>query len=163
MAAKGPKAALACRVGSVDVSLACCRLAPRCWSFCGFFGVRLVRVRTRARMRDADAPRTHAGAEADPDAVRGVANTGATVEERVPGPLGQRRRDGGCKPGEHVEDEANEQSVTADHPPQCAVGRLRAGSWYADSFRPDSTSAGLHIIIVTPRANPSPGQLAHAD
>lgn len=79
------------------------------------------------------------------------------------GSSGQRRRDGGYKSGEHVEDEANEHSVTTDHPPQCAVGRLRAGSWYAGSFRPDSTSAGLHIIMITPRANPSPGQLAHAD
>ena len=83
LAAKAALAlALACRVWSVDSSLACCVGAGL------LFGVRLVRVRVRVRTRtrDADAPQTDAVAGS-----WGGEHTRATVEERVSGPFGTRK------------------------------------------------------------------------
>lgn len=89
---------------------------------------------------------THRGETQKQTRVRGVASTRATRGRTRSWALRDKEDAMGAgSPGEHVKN----------------VGRL-----VADSFRPCSTSAGPHIIItiiITPRANPSPGQLAHAD
>lgn len=85
--------------------------------------------------------------------VRGVANTRATVEERVSGFLGTKKTRWGL--------EYCRTRRERDHcSPQCACCVLAASTRAASvQIRPRPA----FFIIITPRTNPSPGQLAHAD
>jgi hypothetical protein len=139
LAAKAALAlALACRVGSVDSSLACC--VDRCWSS--------FRCSPGAGADAECGMQTHR--RQTQTRVRGVANTpGRRWKNAFLGPSGQGRRDGGwsyCRTRRERDHSSPQSAVRNPHVARWQLARGQLPSRF-DLGRP-------LIIIITPRAKP---------